>query len=109
MTTLETYRYSAFNEDGDTVSGTEKAASASAAHLALLQRGLQPIDVKEHKSVLKFEITKKMVSRKEVMHFSRQLSVFIEAGVPIMQALDLISEETTDKLLKKVLLDMVVQ
>src|ERR1700733_11111946 len=109
MSTLETFRYSAFNETGDRVSGTEKAQSASAAHLALLQRGLQPIEVKEHKSILKFEITKKKVSRKEVMHFSRQLSVFIQAGVPIMQALDVIAEETTDKLLKRVLLDMVVQ
>jgi type IV pilus assembly protein PilC len=109
MSTLETFRYSAFNETGDRVSGTEKAQTASAAHLALLQRGLQPIEVKEHKSILKFEITKKKVSRKEVMHFSRQLSVFIEAGVPIMQALDVISEETTDKLLKRVLLEMVVQ
>ena len=67
----------------------------------------QPIDVKEHKSVLKFEITKKTVSRKEVMHFSRQLSVFVEAGIPIMEALEVIAEETTDKLLKRVLLDMV--
>ena len=43
------------------------------------------------------------------MHFSRQLSVFVEAGIPIMEALELIAEETTDKLLKKVLLDMVVE
>ena len=107
MTTLESYRYSALDESGKTVSGTEKATSASAAHLMLIQRGLQPIDVKEHRSVLKFEITKKKVSRKEIMHFSRQLSVFVEAGIPIMEALELISEETTDKLLKKVLLDMV--
>ena len=27
-----------------------------------------------------------MVKRKEVMHFSRQLSVFVEAGIPIMEA-----------------------
>ena len=109
MSTMETYRYSALDDRGDTVSGTEKATSASAAHLALLQRGLQPIDLKEHKSILKFEITKKTVSRKEVMHFSRQLSVFVEAGIPIMQSLDVIAEETTDKLLKHVLLDMIVQ
>ena len=43
------------------------------------------------------------------MHFSRQLSVFIEAGIPIMEALEVISEETTDKLLKRVLLDMIDQ
>jgi type IV pilus assembly protein PilC len=109
MSITETYRYSAFDEKGDKVTGTEKATSASAAHLALLQRGLQPIDVTEHKSILKFEITKKMVSRKEVMHFSRQLSVFVEAGIPIMEALEVISEETTDKLLKKVILDMIDQ
>jgi len=41
----------------------------SAAHLMLIQRGLQPIEVKEHKSILKFEITKKTVARKEIMHF----------------------------------------
>jgi type IV pilus assembly protein PilC len=107
MGTTETYRYSALDESGNTVSGTEKASSASAAHLMLIQRGLQPIDVKEHKNILQFEITKKTVSRKEIMHFSRQLSVFVEAGIPIMEALELISEETTDKLLKRVLLDMV--
>ncbi len=75
----------------------------------LIQRGLDPINVKEHKSILKFEITKKTVSRKEIMHFSRQLSVFVEAGIPIMEALELIADETTDKLLKKVLLDMVIE
>jgi len=109
MNTMESYRYSALDENGNKVSGTEKASSVSAAHLMLIQRGLNPIDVKEHKSILKFEITKKTVARKEIMHFSRQLSVFVEAGIPIMEALELISEETTDKLLKKVLLDMVLE
>ena len=109
MNTLEKFRYSAVGESGKTVKGTQNATSATGAHLALLQRGLQPIEVKEYKSVLQFEITRKAVSRKEVMHFSRQLAVFIEAGIPIMEALEVISEETTDKLLKKVLLDIIDQ
>jgi type IV pilus assembly protein PilC len=41
------------------------------------------------------------------MHFSRQLSVFVEAGIPIMEALEILSEETSDKLMKSVVLDMV--
>ena len=41
------------------------------------------------------------------MHFSRQLGVFVEAGMPIMEALEVIAEETTDKLLKKALYDMI--
>jgi len=107
MSTLESYRYSAVDESGKKVSGTEKATSVSAAHLMLLQRGLDPIEVKEHRSILQFEVTKKTVKRKEIMHFSRQMSVFVEAGIPIMEALEVISEETTDKLLKKVLIDMI--
>ncbi len=64
----------------------------AAAHLALLQRGLEPIEIDEKKNVLQFEITKKRVKRKEVMHFSRQLSVFVEAGIPIMEALEISTE-----------------
>jgi type IV pilus assembly protein PilC len=107
MSTLEMYRYNALDEEGKKVRGKEKARSVSAAHLMLVERGLQSIDVKEQKSILKFEITKKTVSRKDIMHFSRQLSVFIEAGVPIMEALEVISEESTDKLLKQALVDMI--
>ena len=109
MQTLQNYRYTATDPEGQTVKGSEAAPSAGAAHLALLQRGLQPLTVSEHKSVLQFEITRKTVKRKEVMHFSRQLGVFVEAGIPIMEALEVIAEETTDKLLTRVLLDMVSQ
>ena len=41
------------------------------------------------------------------MHFSRQLGVFVKAGIPIMEALEVIAEETTDKLFKQALLDMI--
>ncbi len=109
MQTLLNYRYVATDESGQTVKGTEKAASIANAHLLLLQRGLQPTKLNEHKSLLQFEITRKTVKRKEVMHFSRQLSVFVEAGIPIMEALEVIAEETSDKLLTRVLLDMISQ
>ena len=94
MNTMLSYKYVATDPDGKTVKGTETAASVSAAHLALLQRGIQPTEIKENKSVLQFEITKKAVKRKEVMHFSRQLSVFVKAGIPIMEALETLAEET---------------
>jgi type IV pilus assembly protein PilC len=66
---MEKYRYSAVDGTGQKVSGTENAPSRSAAHLALLERGFQTIDVSEKKSVLQFEVTKKLVPRKDVMHF----------------------------------------
>src|ERR1700691_1387018 len=93
------FRFEALDASGAKVSGVETATSSGAAHLALLERGFQPLEVKEKKNPLKFEVTKKKVNRKDVMHFSRQLGVFVQAGVPIMEALDVIAEEVTDKLL----------
>ena len=55
------------------------------------------------KSILQFELTKKKVPRKELMHFSRQLAVFIKAGIPIIDALDTIREEVANKHLNEIL------
>ena len=41
------------------------------------------------------------------MHFSRQLSVFVQAGIPIMEALEVIATETPDKMLNRALGDMI--
>lgn len=106
-TTLTKFRYEALNDKGSKISGNETATSAGALHLALLQRGMQPLDVKVKKSLLKFEITKKKVPRQEIMNFSRQMAVFMKAGIPIMAALEVIVDETQGKLLKSILIDMV--
>jgi type IV pilus assembly protein PilC len=104
---VEKFSYSAIDDSGKRVSGTEEAATSSVVHLALLDRGFQSVQVTPKKSILQFEITKKKVPRKDLMHFSRQLGVFIKAGIPIMEALEVISEETSDKLLKATQLDMI--
>ena len=54
-------------------------------------------------SILKFELTRKKVPRKELMHFSRQLAVFIKAGIPILDALQAIQEEADNKAFQVVL------
>jgi type IV pilus assembly protein PilC len=41
------------------------------------------------------------------MHFSRQMGVFMKAGIPIMEALEVIETETQDKLMKKVIVEMI--
>jgi type IV pilus assembly protein PilC len=69
----------------------------------------EPVDVssKRRKSILQFEITKKRVPRKDLMHFSRQLAVFIKAGIPILNALETIEAEVSNKFFKQVLGDMI--
>lgn len=58
-------------------------------------------------SILQFELTKKKVPRKDLMHFSRQLAVFIKAGIPILDALRTIEEEVSNKAFKVVLNDII--
>jgi type IV pilus assembly protein PilC len=100
------YEYQALAADGTTVTGIESGETSAIVRRMLVERRLQPLRVVEKKSLLQFEITKRKVARKEVMHFSRQLAVFLRAGVPVLDALEVISEETADKLFKKALLDI---
>jgi type IV pilus assembly protein PilC len=49
------------------------------------------------------EITHQRIRRQDLMHFSRQLSVFVKAGIPILEALEAIREEMGNKRLKQIL------
>src|SRR5687768_750197 len=42
------------------------------------------------------------------MHVSRQLAVFVRAGIPIIEGLDTIAEETANKVLRDVLESMAI-
>jgi type IV pilus assembly protein PilC len=101
------FKYSALDANGKKVSGVENALSSGAVHMVLLERGLQPLEVSNRSSVLKFEITKKKVPRTDVMNFTRQLAVFMKAGIPIMEALEVIVEETQNKLLRGILREII--
>src|ERR1700722_18721188 len=101
------FTYTALAVDGTTISGKLAAPSSGAAYDTLRQRNLQPVQLTEKQSILKFEITPRQVNRTHLMHFSRQLAVFITAGIPILDALEVITEETSDKLFKKALTGLI--
>lgn len=103
------FRYRATDENHRKVTGFEKADSLGAVHVALIARGLEPVQVSLAKSWWQIELTAKKVPRKELMNFSRQLGVFIKAGVTIIEALEVIGSETTDKALKRIIDDMIGQ
>ena len=57
--------------------------------------------------MLDFELTKEKVKKKELMHFTRQLAVFVKAGIPITDALTVIGDETEDVALRRALSNLV--
>jgi type IV pilus assembly protein PilC len=101
------YSYTAVASDGSTVTGVLDSDSPTALRATLLSQDLQPVRLEQKESIWQLELTKRKVKRKEVMHFSRQLAVFARAGVPILDGLQAIAEETSDKLFRTALYDMI--
>jgi type IV pilus assembly protein PilC len=100
------YRYTAIDPDGVRVTGVGEATTLGQMRAALRTRALDPIDLREKRSILRFELTQEKVPRKEVMHFSRQLAVFVRAGIPIIDGLDVIAEDSPNRVFKRVLSEM---
>jgi type IV pilus assembly protein PilC len=100
------YKYTAL-ADGSSVTGVVEGATPTEAGLLLLDRDLEVTQLVEKKGLLQFEISKKRVPRKILMQFSRQLAVFLRAGISVLDALDVIRSETSNKLFRACLEDMI--
>ena len=60
----------------------------------LTSRQLQVRTLRERKKFSDIEITKKLIKPQEIANLSRQLAAFLKAGVPIIEALEAIGDET---------------
>ncbi|MFN2606536.1 MAG: type II secretion system F family protein [Acidimicrobiales bacterium] len=100
------FKYLATSVTGEQVRGVVEGMTIHTVTTRLFDSGLDVQKVKERKNPLKFEITKRKVKPENVMHFSRQLAAFLRAGVPIVEAVEIVQEETNDKVLRGVLADV---
>jgi type IV pilus assembly protein PilC len=101
------FAYAAIDSNGSAVEGVTKANTVGAARTILLDQNLYPVKIEEKRGALQFELTKVKVKKKELMHFTRQLAVFVKAGIPITEAMEVIGDETTDVALQRTITDMV--
>jgi len=101
------FAYAAIDATGATVEGVTKADTLGDARAGLLDDNLFPVKIEEKRGTLDFELTKKKVKKKELMHFTRQLAVFVKAGIPITDAMQIIGDETEDLALQRTITMMV--
>lgn len=101
------FAYSAIDASGASVEGVTKADTIGSARAGLLENNLYPVKIEEKRGALQFELTQEKVKKKELMHFTRQLAVFVKAGIPLTEALETIGDETTDVALQRTIADMV--
>lgn len=103
------FKYAAIDVSGATVEGVAKGETIGVIRQMLKQKDLVPIRIEEHRGKLDLELTTEKLKKKELMHFSRQLAVFVKAGIPILDSLDTIAEEAQDRVLRKVIVSMTDQ
>ncbi|MEW6619995.1 MAG: type II secretion system F family protein [bacterium] len=108
---MPTYTYKARNMSGGLVTGTIEAESQRSVILRLKQQHLMVISAEEEKANPIIEILNKFsvtalgrVGLKDLVLFSRQLSTLINAGIPIVQCLNVLIDQVENKNFKKIIM-----
>lgn len=109
---MPVYEYTALDTSGKSMNGIVDADSALAARQKLRGSGMFPVQVKEAASVsvstglpsgpVSVSGFFKRVKPGEVSVMTRQLSILLAAGVPLVAALDALGSQMTNQLLKKI-------
>src|SRR5215218_10377843 len=101
------YTYRALDKEGEIVQDkTEGSGEMAVAH-ELRQQGLLVIDVREQSAAQKDILAPfKGVRLADLVIFSRQLATMINAGLAIVRALFVLSEQTENQKLKDVVVEV---
>ena len=99
------FRYTARDPStGQYVKANVQAEDEQAASKLIRKEGLVPIDIKlSEKNVTGFRSRFNRVKAKDKVIFSRQLSTLINAGLPLVQSLRMVNQQTPSKPLKVVI------
>jgi type IV pilus assembly protein PilC len=97
------FAYVAAGADGSIRKGVQEAETLTSARVALANRDLDVREIGEKHGLMQLELTKTRIKRPELMHLSRQLAAFIRAGVPILDAIQVLGEESSSRGVQRVM------
>ncbi|HEX9291437.1 MAG TPA: type II secretion system F family protein [Anaeromyxobacteraceae bacterium] len=102
---LTTWRWTGKTRQGEARTGEMEAGDEAAVRARLAQMGIEPTRVRRRMADLHLTIPGMSgVSTKDILIFTRQFSVMIDAGLPLVQALDIIGTQADNLAFRKVLL-----
>jgi type IV pilus assembly protein PilC len=109
---MAVFRWQGVSPSGETLSGEMEAGTRDAVLARLRAQRIQPIPekVKEKGKGLDREITIPFlgqgVGTEDVVVFTRQLATMIDAGLPIVQCLDILAQQTENKSFRNMIRQM---
>jgi type IV pilus assembly protein PilC len=103
------FHYQARNLDGEAVSGRVEAETRQAALGLLRSRNLFVVKISQARAgKRRLSVPRGRVRVKELAIFCRQFAVMNAAGIHLLQSLHDLREQTTDRLLQKIISEAVV-
>ncbi|MBF0620042.1 MAG: type II secretion system F family protein [Candidatus Omnitrophica bacterium] len=103
---MPTYRYTAKDQDARTITGKIAANDQAAVIDELRKRQLIIIGIDEEKTLSFFSSSApktKPIKTEDVILFARQMATMVDAGIPILQTMDALEEQTSNPSFKRVL------
>lgn len=98
------FLWTAKSPAGDERSGEIEAASREDAEARIRQLGLQPVKVKKKPAEINIKLPGSSgVTRKDLVIFTRQFSTMIDAGLPLVQGLEILAAQAENPHFKTVL------
>ena len=101
---MPTYSFRGTTAAGATVTGQRTADSKQALQAMLRREHITPVTIKEKGKEFSLPTFGGGVSDKELAIFTRQFSVMIDAGLPLVQSLEILGTTQENKVFQKALL-----
>jgi type IV pilus assembly protein PilC len=104
---MPAYTWAGRSRDGKSVKGAMEAASEAAVTANLRRQGIQVNKVKAKSGFnadINIKFLKPKIKLKDLVVFTRQFATMIDAGLPLVQCLDILSSQQDNPTFKEVLL-----
>lgn len=98
------YAWEGINRKGRRVSGQTKAHNPALVKAQLRQQGISPGRVRKHSPMLP-SLTHS-VKATDITLFTRQLATLLRAGIPLLQAFDIINEGFDNRAVRELVQDL---
>ena len=101
---MTVFKYTGRTKTGDTIKGTIDALNKVAAISKLREKGINPREIEESKSILHKDLNiGGSVKSQDFVIYCRQFATLIRAGVSIVDATNILAQQSTSKPLVKAL------
>ena len=94
------YIYSARTVTGDIQTGNVDLPNREAVIGYLRRQRLIPVTVREKPKEITLHLFGRRVRMKEIVHFTRQFATMVNSGLPLVQCLDILAQQTDNKFLE---------